>query len=144
MARVKLQLPSTFHFSTEIQPRISDINYGGHLGHDAVLSLVHEARCRFLAEHGFSELNILNAAIIVSDVVIVYQSECFYGDRLKIDIAVGDFSRKGCDFMYRVTNLNTRKDVAAVKTGIVFFDYAQRKAVAVPQGFKGLFIDRNN
>ena len=50
MARVKLQLPANFLFSTEIPIRISDINYGGHLGNDAVLSIVHEARIQFLQQ----------------------------------------------------------------------------------------------
>jgi hypothetical protein len=39
MARVKIDLPDKFIFKTEIPIRINDINYGGHLGNDAVLSI---------------------------------------------------------------------------------------------------------
>ncbi len=58
MARVKLDLPDAFEFTTEIQVRIGDINYGGHLGNDTVLSLIHEARVRFLQKYNFREANI--------------------------------------------------------------------------------------
>ena len=46
MARVEIELPEQFPFATEIPIRISDINYGNHLGNDAVLSLAQEARVR--------------------------------------------------------------------------------------------------
>jgi len=139
MARVKLDLPDRFEFSTEIQVRIGDINYGGHLGNDTVLSLIHEARVRFLQKYGFTEANIDGVGLIMTDAVIVYKSEGFYGDTLTIDVTVGDFSRSGCDFFYRFTNKLTRKEVARAKTGIVFFDYKTRKVVSIPEHFRVLF-----
>ncbi|MEK6756777.1 MAG: thioesterase family protein, partial [Bacteroidota bacterium] len=80
MARVELELPERFHFSVEIPLRITDINYGGHLGNDALLSLLHEARVQFLRHHGFTEMNIDRRSIIMADAVILYKSEGFYGD----------------------------------------------------------------
>ncbi len=37
MARINIELPDKFIYSTEIPIRITDINYGGHLAHDSVL-----------------------------------------------------------------------------------------------------------
>ena len=48
MERIKLNLPEQFLFSTNIAVRITDINYGGHVGNDSFLSLIHEARQQFL------------------------------------------------------------------------------------------------
>jgi acyl-CoA thioesterase FadM len=56
MARIKLQLPQQFIFSTLIPVRITDINYGNHVGNDAILSLLHEARMQFLNKAGYTEL----------------------------------------------------------------------------------------
>ena len=53
MPRVIVELPKKFIFSTDIAVRISDINYGGHLGHDSIISLIHEARVRFLKDPRF-------------------------------------------------------------------------------------------
>jgi acyl-CoA thioester hydrolase len=139
MARVKLDLPETFVFTTEIPLRIGDMNYGGHLGNDAVLSLLHEARVQFLRANEFSELDVDGAGIIKADSVIVYRSEAFYGETMIVDVAVDDFARVGCDILYRISDKDSGREVVRAKTEIVFFDYETRKAMAVPQAFKTLF-----
>jgi acyl-CoA thioester hydrolase len=135
---VKLDLPATFLFTTEVALRVSDINYGGHLGNDAVLSLAQEARMRFLRSRGWSEQNVAGAGIIMADAVVVYRSEAFYGDVVTIDVTVSDIQALGCDLLYRMCNTATGKEIARVKTGIVFFDYARRKPVSVPAEFREL------
>ncbi|MGD9899336.1 MAG: acyl-CoA thioesterase [Calditrichaceae bacterium] len=136
MARIKLDKPEKFIFQTEIPVRITDLNYGNHLANDAILSIVHEARVRFLNHFSYSEDNIEGAGIIMGDAAIIYKSEGFYGDVLIIDMAVTDFSRKSCDFFYLVKNKSDGREVALVKTGIVFFDYQLRKPVSIPDKFK--------
>ena len=139
MARIKLDLPADFPFATELRVRITDVNYGGHLGNDALLGLLHEARVRFLAHYQLSELNIHGCGIIMADSVIVYKSEACPGELLSIAVAVTDFNRYGCDFVYRVTEKTSQREVARAKTGIVFFDYQRRAVQRVPQPFLDLF-----
>jgi acyl-CoA thioester hydrolase len=139
MARVKLGLPGKFEFTTEIQVYINNINYGGHLGNDSLLSLIHEARIRFLKNYGFSESNIGGVGIIMVDTVILYKSEGFHGDVLTFEVAVRDVSKVGADFYFRVTNKNAGKEIAHAKTGVVFFDYSTRKVVNTPDAFGKLF-----
>lgn len=139
MARITLELPSIIHFTTEIPVRISDINYGNHLGNDALLSLIHEARVRFLAHYGCTEMNVEGASIIMNDVAIVYKSEAFYGDTLVFEIAVVDFHRFGCDLLYGIRNKESRKEVARAKTGIVFYNYGEKKLMEVPKTFSSLW-----
>jgi acyl-CoA thioesterase FadM len=141
MARISITPPLTYHFSTEVSVRIDDINYGGHLGNDAVLSILHEARVRMLKNHGWTELDIDGAGLIMNDAAIVYKSESFHGDNLLIQIAVADLARSGCDLLYRVTNRDTGNEVAIAKTGMVFFNYSTRRIVAVPERFKTMFQD---
>ncbi len=136
MARVKLDIPEEFEFSTEIPIRISDINYGGHLGNDAVLSLIHEARLRFFKKYGFTELDVDGFGLVLTDAVIIYKSVGFYGDILTVEVTREDFNKYGCDFVYRITNKETGKEVARAKTGIVFFDYDKKKVAKVPEKFK--------
>lgn len=139
MARIKIDLPGTYDFSTTIPVRITDINYGGHLGNDSLLSVVHEARLQFLYAMGYSELDIEGRSIIMADAAAVYKAEIFYGDVLRIDIAVTDMQRMNCDIVYLISNNETQKEVARVKTGIVFFDYRERKPVAIPDLFRERF-----
>ena len=133
--RTKLELPERFDFSTEIPVRIENINYGGHLGNDSLLALVHEARLRFLKSYGFTEADIGGVGIIMVDTIILYKSESFHGDVLKFEVAVGNIGKAGCDFFFRISNSATKKDVAHAKTGVVFFDYHKRKVVPTPRKF---------
>ena len=143
MARIKIDIPIKFIFKTEIPVRITDINYGGHLGNDSLLSIVHEARIRFLKHFGYSESDVEGNGIIMIDAAIQYKSEGFYGDELIVEVTVNDFSGIGCDFVFRITNKNTSKEIALVKTGIVFFDYEKRKTTPVPNLFKSKIESAN-
>ena len=140
MSRIKLELPEPqkFIFTTDITPRISDINYGNHLGHDRLITLLHEVRLRFLAQHGFSEIDVAGNSIIMADLAIVYKAEVTYGECLTVDIALLDQSRVGCTFFYLVRKKRAQKEVARATTGIVFFDYQKKKVARIPPEFAAL------
>jgi acyl-CoA thioesterase FadM len=135
MARIKIDMPENYIFSTDLPVRISDINYGGHLSNDAMLAIIHEARVRFLNHYHYAELDIEGLGLIMTDSAIVYKAEGFHGDLLQIDIALDDFNKYGCDIYYLITNKKTAVEVAHAKTGIVFFDYEQRKVTTIPEAF---------
>ncbi|MDG4554411.1 MAG: thioesterase family protein [Candidatus Competibacter sp.] len=139
MARIKLDLPADFPFATELRVRVTDVNYAGHVGNDALLGLLQEARARFLAQYGLGELEIFGLGLVVADSVVLYKSEAFPGERLSIAVTVADFNKYGCDFVYRVTEQASGREVARAKTGIVFFDYQKRAVQPVPQAFLDLF-----
>ncbi len=136
MARIKIDMPDNYLFSTVMDVRISDINYANHLSNDSVLSFVHEARTRFLRQYGYTEMDVEGLGIIMTDSAIVYKAEGFHGDQIQIDITVGDFNKYGCDIFYLMTNKATAVEIAHVKTGIVFFDYDARKVVTLPEPFR--------
>jgi len=136
MARIKLHIPNILSYSTEIPIRITDVNYGGHLGNDAVLSIAHEARLRFLASMRYTEFSIEGAGIMMTDAIVVYVSEGFYGDVLIVEVGATDFESTRCDIFYRLLNKITRKEVAKVKTGIVFVDRELKKIIPVPRKFR--------
>ena len=136
MARIKLDLPETFDFATELPVRITDINYGQHLGNDALLALLHEARVRFLQSRGLSEVDVGGCGLIMVDAVLVYKAQAAYGAVLTIEIAAQDLDKLGCDFVYRVTNKATGGEVARAKTGVICFDYAAGKPVRCPERFR--------
>ncbi|WP_300457954.1 thioesterase family protein [Desulfobacula sp.] len=139
MARIEIEMIEEFVFETELAIRIRDINYGNHLGHDVLVSLMHEARVRFLESFGFSEADIDGNGLLVSDLAVIYKSQSFYGDTLKFEIGAGEFNTYGCDLFYRVSNTKTETLVVLAKTGIVFFDHARKKVVKTPRAFSSHF-----
>jgi len=135
MINYKIQEIEKIIFSTELIVRVGDINYGNHLGHDSLISLLHEARVRFLKEHGHTELNIDGLAILVKNLAVNYMQEAFYGNRLVINIGIGEIHRTSIQLIYKVTCLESNKDTARAITTITFYDYQKRRVSKVPQSF---------
>ena len=134
MERIKIDLPTNFTFSTNISIRITDINYGNHLGNDSILSLIHEARMQFLSKHGYTELSIENVGLIMADSAIEYKQEVYYGEIISIHVTAAGFDRLGFDLFYKLTTVRNNQEiiVAKAKTGMMGYDYQQKKKVSIP------------
>jgi len=168
MPKTKLVLPEHFTFTTDIPIRITDLNYGGHVGNDSVLSILHEVRMQFLRHHGYTELDLAGTGMIMADVTIEFRSEVFYGETLKASVAAAEFSRVGFDVYYKLEKQTEGKNVrtpssdllrhgaprpepsqspvpddeplvhswttvAVARTGMVCYNYHQKKIVSVPK-----------
>ena len=136
MARIKIDLPEAFSFSTSFMVRITDLNYGAHVGNDTVLSFIHEARVRYLQSLGYSELNLGGVGLIMADAALVFKNEIYYGDQLLISIRAVEFSRVGFDLIYKMEKKQADQPlilVALVKTAMVCFDYELKKVVSLPE-----------
>lgn len=135
MNRIKIDLPEQFSFTTKIPVRITDLNYGGHVGNDTILTLIHEARVQFLKHHGFEELNFAGVGLIMADAGIQFKNELFYGDVIIASVTTGNYSKIAFDIYYKFEKEVEGKlvAVAAAKTGMVCYDYSLKKTVAVPE-----------
>ena len=135
MARIKIDLPRKFSFSANIPIRITDINFGGHVGNDTILSIVHEARAKFFTHCGYTELNFGGAGTIMSDVAIEYKGQIYYGDDIIASVAVGEITKVAFDLFYKLEKKSLDgklRSVAFAKTWMVCYDYEQKKVVAIP------------
>lgn len=136
MARVKLNLDGVaFVFRTELEVRITDINYGRHVGNDAMLGLLHEARLRFLENVGFSEEDIGGVGMLMGDAVVQFKAVAFRGDVLAVEMGLADVERRTFDLMYLVTREGDGATVALAKTGMVAFDYVKNRLADLPVEF---------
>ncbi|RYY56210.1 MAG: acyl-CoA thioesterase [Chitinophagaceae bacterium] len=140
MSRTRIELPAIFHFSVSIPVRITDINYGGHVGNDAILSLIHEARMQYLASYGYSEMSFAGVALIMADAGVEFRSELFYGDTVIISVTIANLSKVSFDIYYRMEKETDgkRRLIASARTGMVCFDYAAKKITAFPEAAKQL------
>jgi acyl-CoA thioester hydrolase len=138
MARVQLTPVASYPFASELVVRTTDLNYGGHLGNDRLLTLVHEARVAWLASHGWTELACGGVSLIMADAAIVYRNEAFAGDRLRIEVAPTAPTGTSFRLAYRVTRRSDGTDVALVETGMVCYDYERRRIVRLPAAVRSV------
>ena len=142
MSRIKLELPADFSFSTNIPIRISDINYGGHVGNDSILSLIHEARVRFLDRLGYRELQFGEAGLIMRDVIIEFKKELFYGDTLKASVKASDFTTSSFNLYYKLEKQTEERLVliTVARTGMVCYDYRTKKISILSEEVKSKLL----
>ncbi|GAA3579374.1 hypothetical protein GCM10022265_29920 [Marinobacter xestospongiae] len=140
VARIQLEFPDdVFSFETAMPVRITDINGARHLGNDALISMLSEARAQFLAHHGIEETDNQEVGIIVTDLATMYQAESFFPEMLRFEVGMMDFNRYGGDIVFRVSKREGGEAVALAKYGFVFFDYGERQVTPMPAWFRSRF-----
>ncbi len=134
MARTKIFFPQQNPlFQTQIPVRITDLNYGNHVGNDSLLSIIHESRVQFLKHNDMSELDVKGASLIMSESLILYKNEGFYGDIFTVKIWAADISTVSFDLLYEISTEREGdiKIIAQAKTVMICFDYTNRKTCTV-------------
>ena len=141
MARIKIDIPEKIIGSFIIPIRIADINYGNHVGNDAFVTIIHEARMQWLQQYGYTELKIDSIGLIMSDLAIEFKNESFYGDVVEIKLGAGEISRVGFELYYQLFAKRNNEDVLLVnaKTGMVCYDYDAKKVTAIPSKLPLIF-----
>jgi acyl-CoA thioesterase FadM len=140
MPRLKIDLPEKILTCVSIPVRITDINYGNHVGNNAIVEIVHEARVQFLQKHNFTELDVAGTALIMSELLVEYKSESFYQDILNVTIFCGQVTRVAFELFYQISAKRNEKEIliALAKTGMVCYDYKIKKVCAVPVELKSI------
>lgn len=141
MARIKIELPAKSIASFNIPVRITDINYGNHVGNNAIVEVIHEARVQFLKQHGFTELDAGGTALIMNELLVEFKNESFYGDLLEVKIFAGEISKKSFEIFYLITAQRSQITVIAhAKTGMVCYNYTKRKVETIPEKLKSVLL----
>lgn len=141
MRRVEVGFAGPVLFETRLEVRVSDLNYGNHLGHDALVGLLHEARVRFFADHGMAELDLDGLAAMVVGLAVRYRGEALLGDRLRIEIAAGEVGSRAVELLYRVTRDDDRR-IAEASTTLVLFNRGESRVAPVPDRLLALVTGR--
>ncbi len=127
MARLQLQFPEDqYYYRTQLNVRVTEINAANHVGNDSMVSMISEARARFMFEFGIRETANEGLGIIVTDLATTYKAEAHARDQLLFEVGVMDFNKYGGDIIFRITRPADNTLIAMAKSGFVFFDYQIR------------------
>ena len=112
MARIKIDLPDTEIGKVTVSIRITDINYGNHVGNDAFVAIIHEARMQWLRLHNYTEMNFAGTGLIMSDLAIEFKQESVYGDMVTITLFAGEISRVSFELFYPLSGYYRSQSVS--------------------------------
>ena len=144
MARLQLDFPEEqYYYTTPLTVRVTDINGANHLGNDSMISMISEARARFLYEFGVRESERDGTGIIVTDLATTYRAEAHARDQLLFEVGVMDFNKYGGDITFRITRPKDTRLIAMAKSGFVFYNYKTSEVVAMPDDFRAKFPRAN-
>ena len=144
MARLQLHFPEEqYCYTTPLTVRVTDINGANHLGNDSMISMISEARARFLFEFGVAEQERDGTGIIVTDLATTYKAEAHARDQLLFEVGVMDFNKYGGDITFRITRPRDKTLIAMAKSGFVFYNYRSSQVVAMPDEFRSKFPRAN-
>lgn len=133
MERVKLDFPEAdLRHQHPLTVRITDMNYGRHLGHDAVISLLHEARAQALQALGLSEADMGGYPSVAADIAVQYQAEARFPDALVIDTAIPAPTGKAVTVYHRIRREADARVVATARINMMLIDLETGRPVAVP------------
>jgi acyl-CoA thioester hydrolase len=138
MPKIRLKAADEYQFKYERTAVVGDINYGNHVSNDALVRIVHEARCHLFNEMGFSELNLGDGktGIIMGDLAVNYLAQGRMFDKLLVESAVTEIKSASFRIVSRISRDKTV--LALVETGIITFDYRNETISKVP----GEFLDK--
>lgn len=138
MSSLKSLLPDRFTFQCEIPLRITDLNYGGHVGNDRIMALLQEARVQFLATKGYSEMQVEDYGMLLTKAQFELRRELHYGQKIYAAVATGNFTSKGFDLFYKIeTIIDGKLSLAALAiTTMVCYDYQTKKVATLSEKAK--------
>lgn len=136
--KLQIELPERIIFTTHLEVRASDINYGGHLGNDSVLTLLQEARIHFYRANGFKDEASIEGPIgqIIAEFAVQFKAESFMGDQLTVHVGIAEIHKYGFDMVYQIINRGNGKEIARAKSANLCFDYTRRKIATIPEVLK--------
>ena len=137
MERVKLEFPEQAIVHRHgLMVRVTDMNYGHHLGHDAVISLLHEARAAALAHLGLHEGDMGGYPSVAADLAVQYQAESRWPDALTVETAIPEPARKAITVYHRMRRDSDQRIVATARLNLMVVDPQAGRAVAVPEAVR--------
>ncbi len=142
MPRIKLDPLDRYQHTYETSIEVTDLNYGNHMGNDALVGIIHRARVHFLYQLGASENNLGDGktGILMTDLIVNYKGEGMLFDRIIVASSIGEVRPKGFRIFYKISIVNKRI-IALAETGIVGFDYKKRKVAKIPESFVSKISD---
>ena len=122
-------------FETNISVLVNHLNYGNHLGYDSILSIMQEARMRWLKslDPKISEINIDNGTgWLVKKVELDITSEAEYSDILHVTLSIVTNKKSSFIISYKINNLSKNKPLCNGTTQQVCYHFSDSKVTRIP------------
>ncbi len=126
-----------FVFETVMRVRNTEIDVGQYLTLESLITLLSEARVRFLYSKGINEINSEYQGLIVSNLQLNVISRVRAREALLFEVGVEQISQKSGKMAIKVTRMYDGSLVAKARKGFIQYDYRSNKAISFNSEVKG-------
>lgn len=125
-----------FVFETVMRVRNTEIDVGQHLTLESLITLLAEARARFLYSRGIKEINSDYQGLIISNLQLNVVSRVRAREELLFEVGVEQISDKSGDMAIKVTRMYDGSLVAKARKSFIQYDYRSNKAISFHNDIK--------
>ncbi len=129
---------ANFVFETVMRVRNTEIGIGQHLTIEAMVSLLTEARARFLYSKGIKEINVDYQGLIITNVATNFSSRVRAREELLFEVGVQNLTATGGDFIFKISRMFDSSVVAHAVMGFVAYDYRLNKEILLNETLRDL------
>lgn len=122
-----------YNFFIPLTVRVSDLNYGNHVGYQNFFSFFQEARIAYLRQFDYSELDIGGCGIIVAEANCKYKRELHLNDAITVACGISKLKSK----MFTMEYMISKDDVICAKgyTINLCYDHHGKSIARMPKAF---------
>jgi acyl-CoA thioester hydrolase len=128
-----------FRFNQTIEVRFADLDVLGHLNNATYLTFIEQARILYIQEVCGWSGEWQRLGMILARTEIDYKLPVTFGDVVVVFVRTSHIGNKSFDLEYlmsRQRGADAPQIVAAAKTVMVAYDYAQETSISVPQAWR--------
>ena len=119
-----------FVFETVMRVRNTEIDVGQHLTLESLISLLAEARARFLYSKGIKDINAEYQGLIVSNLQLNIINRVRAREELLFEVGIEHISDKDGEMAIKVTRMYDGSLVAKARKSFVQYDYRSNRSIS--------------
>ena len=140
MSRIRLNFDDrVFTYETLIRVWATDITVGAQASPEAMVTMLSEARARYLNAQGIMEVESDFDGILITDLATEFVSRALAHQELIFEVGLSGKNKYGGDIVIRVTRREDGSDVMRAKFGFVCYNFYTNQVIPVTEKINKLF-----
>src|SRR5262245_59366143 len=129
-------MPTDYAYRHRLSVRFRDCDAMGHVNHAVYFTYLEQCRLTFWRD--ITGAASPHTRVIIARAECDYRAPAHFGDELEVRVRVGAIGRSSFTLEYAIVHAATSAPIAAGKTVMVAYDYADARPVPLPDETRAL------
>lgn len=126
-----------FNYFQEVQVRYGDLDPQAHVNNAKYFTYTEQARVAYIKELNlWGGDSFMDFGFILAEAQMSFKSPIFFGQRVRVGVAVTEIRNKSLLMEYMIEDLETAQQLATGSSVLVAYDYHQRTTMPIPEDWR--------